>query len=37
MDLIDGYPEDDIAFVGFFMMDISFLCSAGGFPAMIIF
>lgn len=23
MDLIDGYPEDDIAFVGFFMMDIS--------------
>lgn len=23
MDLIDGYPEGDIAFVGFFMMDIS--------------
>lgn len=23
MDLIDGYPEDDIAFVGFFMMDIT--------------
>lgn len=21
MDLIDGYPEDDIAFIGFFMMD----------------
>ena len=24
MDLIDGYPEDDIAFIGFFMMDASF-------------
>lgn len=23
MDLIDGYPEEDIAFVGFFMMNIS--------------
>ena len=23
MDLIDGYPEDDIAFVGFFMMNAS--------------
>lgn len=24
MDLIDGYPEPDIAFIGFFMMNIAF-------------
>ena len=24
MDLIDGYPEDDIAYIGFFMMDIKY-------------
>lgn len=23
MDLIDGFPEDDIAFIGFFMMDVT--------------
>lgn len=30
MDLIDGYPEDDIAFVGFFMMDISLQGAGAG-------
>ena len=24
MDLVDGYPEDDIAFIGFFMMNAEF-------------
>ena len=28
MDLIDGYPEDNIAFIGFFMMD-AFLSRQG--------